>query len=573
MNFDDFKNWCRERFEKNPITTLSMGGIILVLVLAWIYPSRWVGTSFDESVATIDVGLQDPTLAQTSDLALISGTPSLPTVENEASSLNQSVIVSNANNSNVFGGSGNTFIIQMLPTSPPVSSVEATPVPTVAIDITVTMQKQGTSPQATIAQMITRSAISATPVIPIPTPSLETGIILPNAMRLIGYYESRSIYATPEYLITDIPADKLTHLIYTPLNVSRDGECELGNVWADRDIPYETPDQIVEGNLNRLNLLKQQNPGLKILLSVGVSESANNFSDAVLTSESRQRFAVSCIQFMKQYGFDGLEIDWRYPVSGEPGKEPGRSEDKENYTLLLAELRKQLDTQSTGTGSRFLLTITAPGLSDWSIHYDLLQMIQYIDWITILAYDFQGFTSTTGFAAPIKLPSNDTDPENVRRNIETAVKIYLDADIVPDKLVLSVPFFGYGWTGVSDTGDGLYKTGEGKDPGTWNNDGRINYSDLKTRFLPTYVRYWSDEALVPWLYNPTTGIWVSYDDADSLAHKVRYAQDHQLGGVAVWSLGRDEIKVNPLTDDKEATLFTAVYDQWLKAASIPTPSE
>ena len=44
---------------------------------------------------------------------------------------------------------------------------------------------------------------------------------------------------------------------------------------------------------------------------------------------------------MQQYLFDGIDIDWRYPVSG--GPVDGRPEDTDNLTLLLEEFRTQLD--------------------------------------------------------------------------------------------------------------------------------------------------------------------------------------------------------------------------------------
>lgn len=55
-----------------------------------------------------------------------------------------------------------------------------------------------------------------------------------------------------------------------------------------------------------------------------------------------------------------------------------------------------------------------------------------------------------------------------------------------------------------------------------------------------YVRHWEANAQVPWLYDSTTGTWVSYDDPQSVAAKVRYVREHRLGGVVIWELGGDD---------------------------------
>jgi chitinase len=57
---------------------------------------------------------------------------------------------------------------------------------------------------------------------------------------------------------------------------------------------------------------------------------------------------------------------------------------------------------------------------------------------------------------------------------------------------------------------------------------------------PRYVRHWESNAQVPWLYDATTGTWVSYDDPESVAAKAQYVREHHLGGVVIWELGGDD---------------------------------
>ncbi|CAF4368114.1 unnamed protein product [Rotaria socialis] len=81
---------------------------------------------------------------------------------------------------------------------------------------------------------------------------------------------------------------------------------------------------------------------------------STNFSDVTLNDQSRSTFAASCVDFVKQYNFDGIDIDWECPVSGDLNSNTHRLEDKQNYVLLLKELRRQLDAQ---TDMKYLLIV------------------------------------------------------------------------------------------------------------------------------------------------------------------------------------------------------------------------
>ena len=377
--------------------------------------------------------------------------------------------------------------------------------------------------------------------------------------RLIGYYMASSIYTdtkstiSPPFFVTEIPANKLTHINYAFANVSSDGGCVLGDPWADTQYPYpgDRWDEPLRGNFKQLKLLKQQYPQLKTLLSVGGWTWSENFSNAALTPASRQHFAQTCVQMMEQYGFDGLDIDWEYPVSG--GETPGRPEDKQNYTLLLEELRNQLNAQGALDGRAYLLTIAAPIGPDTITNLELPQLAQFLDWINLLAYDFHGdWDNLTGFNAPLYHAPGDPFAQGERLNDHAAVQAYLDSGIPADKVVLGVPFYGRGWSGVANINNGLYQPKSGEPPPGTRGAGSFDYYDLKARFLPTYPRYWSTVARVPWLYNPNTGIMISYDDPTSLGFKADYINTNNLGGAMIWELGGD---------DSQSSLVTALYDR------------
>jgi chitinase len=54
-----------------------------------------------------------------------------------------------------------------------------------------------------------------------------------------------------------------------------------------------------------------------------------------------------------------------------------------------------------------------------------------------------------------------------------------------------------------------------------------------------FTRYWDSAASVPYLYNPEQQIFVSYEDAESLAAKCKYVKEHKLAGVMFWNYEGD----------------------------------
>ncbi len=157
-----------------------------------------------------------------------------------------------------------------------------------------------------------------------------------------------------------------------------------------------------QGELAYLRSLRQENPDLTILVSVGGWLWSTNFSDVSLTAQSRSIFVQSVMEFLKLYDLDGLDIDWEYP--GMPGAgHPFRPEDKQNFTLLLKELRSKFDSETSRTHRKLYLTIAAGASDEFLAHTEMAKAQRFLDAVNLMAYDYYEPSSDaiTGHHAPL----------------------------------------------------------------------------------------------------------------------------------------------------------------------------
>lgn len=365
--------------------------------------------------------------------------------------------------------------------------------------------------------------------------------------RLVGYYTSWSIYAR-NYLANQIPVDKVTHLNYAFANVVN-GLIALGDPYADIDRFYPGDcwaPGCRRGNFHQLEIHKQNHPHLRTLISVGGWTWSSGFSDAVLTAQSRQAFAASIVTFVDDWGFDGADIDWEYPVGGGLPTNVTRPQDKQNYTLFLQELRQQFDARSLVTGRQYLLTIAAPANPAIIANIEPAAIAAIVDWMNVMTYDFHGpwGDPVTGMNAPMFGDPADPTPEPARSqfNVARAIDNYLALGVPRDKLHVGVPFYGRGYGGVpAGALSGLYSPYSGPSAtGTWE-PGVFDWTHLKNAFVNQngYTAHWMDRQRVPWLYSQAAGTFVSYDDPRSVSEKAWYVQAADLGGAMFWEFSCD----------------------------------
>ncbi len=361
---------------------------------------------------------------------------------------------------------------------------------------------------------------------------------------IVGYFAEWSVYDR-NFHPADIAADLLTHVNYAFAKISDAGEVEVFDRYAamEKTYPGDPADLPADGHgaFRQLRVLKEKHPHLKTLISIGGWTLSGKFSDIASTPEAREKFSKSAVAFMVRHGFDGVDIDWEYPGGGGLAGNKSRKEDTQNFTLLLDSLRKELDARGKADGGKhYLLAIAAPGGPQQISKIDPGKFQKSLDWINIMAYDFAGSWSQKTAHHAALFPPKDADAEQKKLCGDAAVKAFLDAGVPPGKLVLGVPFFGHGWSGVA-AGDrnGFNQSHANKPPKARFEAGYFEYRELTAKPPADSQRFFDDAAKSPWYFSPKTGVFVTFEDPKSLSIKAAYVRERKLAGLMIWELSAD----------------------------------
>ncbi|MFJ9953627.1 glycosyl hydrolase family 18 protein [Kitasatospora sp. NPDC091207] len=450
----------------------------------------------------------------------------------------------------------------------------------------------------------------------------------------VAYFDQWSIYANAYYpkTIQDTGvAGKLDYLIYSFANIhptnlncfeatkaasQDDNNPNAGDGAGDAFADYQKsfgPDiavdgvgdawgQPIAGNFNQLKKLKAKNPNLKVLISLGGWTYSKYFSAAAATDASRKKLVSSCIDmFIKGnlpvdagYGgagsaagiFDGIDIDWEYPGGGGHTGNLESPNDKQNFTLLLKELREQLDAQGKVDGKTYATAAAVGAGQDKIRNVETDKIGQYLTFLDIMTYDMHGAWDAKGptnHQAPIYSgpddPMTPAKPGNGKYSVDAAIKAYTAGDTdygIPGgfpakKINVGVPFYYRGWTGVQNNGkNGLFQPATGPAAGasmSGSVPGIQMYKELAGFVDNPAKTFWDDTAKTTYFYDGTT-FW-SGEDARSIQAKVDYAHCNGLGGSFAFSLYDLGTKTALFDKMVEATNGSAAA---CPAAPSPTPT-
>jgi GH18 family chitinase len=328
--------------------------------------------------------------------------------------------------------------------------------------------------------------------------------------------------------VTQIKAKQLTHINYAFVNVINH-RAVLSNLATDTV------------NFRNLNTLKQQNPDLKIIISIGGWAWSANFSDAVLTDTARAAFAASAIDIVRQYDLDGVDIDWEYPAL--PGEEGNiyRPEDTKNYTLLFRDLRAGLDKLQKETHKHQYLTTAVGASASFVSHTEMGKAAKYLDYINLMTYDY-GMHKIAGHHT--NLYDYSTNPG--ANSGDKTVKNFAAAGVPMSKMVMGIAFYGRRFqlvdSATKGVGDSIVSQSSGR-----------GYTYLKDSVMNQqgFTAFRDEKAGAPYLFNATTKQYITYDDEWSVSAKCNYVKQHKMAGVMFWEYGSDpkEYLLNEISKD------------------------
>ena len=380
------------------------------------------------------------------------------------------------------------------------------------------------------------------------------GILAQSGKRIVGYYTSWSIYAR-NYNVAAIKAEMLTQINYAFAKIDANGLITMADPWSDYQKVFsnEPAGAKYHGCFMQLTVLKEKYPALKTLISVGGWTLSSGFSNMAATAEGRSKFAASCVDFIRTYNFDGVDLDWEYPVRGGFPPKDQSPDDGANFVLLLQEMRKQFDAAGTQDKKSYLLTAATSANPVNIADLDLPGLSKYLDWINVMAFDYHvGSEKTANHASPLYGNPADPDPKNAPFNVDNTIKVYHNGGVPSDKLVLGIPFYGRGWDGVPAAGHGLFQPSDKPTTvGTWE-PAVFDYDDLAAKYMAADGSnvYWDPAAHANYIYIEADKRFITYESVKSCQEKMDYIKRNNLGGAMFWEL----------SCDRKQTLLGAIYN-------------
>lgn len=281
-----------------------------------------------------------------------------------------------------------------------------------------------------------------------------------SRLKVVGYVPNW--VQTPGYA-ESLPYSNLTHLHIAFENPTN----------ATGGLSHHPVDDVIVAQAHRA--------GIWVLLSVGGGGAAGNPAmkeryATLMAPGRRTDFLASLADVVERHGFDGLDVD----VEG-----PSITQDYDGFVKALSEVLRPR--------GKLLTAALSQGYGGARVSSSTLALFDYIN---VMAYDGAGPWSP-----------GTPGPHSSIAFAQTNVTYWLGRGVERSRLILGVPFYGYGF-------------------GAAFRNGVYPYSELVARF--------PGAAAVD-----VVGSTIWYNGIPTIVSKVRWARAEHLGGVMIWSIDMD----------------------------------
>ncbi|MBR5516140.1 MAG: hypothetical protein IKU52_08060 [Clostridia bacterium] len=262
---------------------------------------------------------------------------------------------------------------------------------------------------------------------------------------------------------------------------------------------------------------RAQNPNIKILFTVA-NGNINDFESWFYNKNNAEKLATEMVSIITKYNYDGLDIDYEFPSNS--------NNMKTNFVYFMQRMREKFDALSSSNGKEYFLSMAVPG-THWAFSlFKMNELANYVDYFNIMNYDLYINQPYTHHHTP---PYDNTQLGFVNGSVYGDIQLYLQNGIPADKIVPGCGLYSRRWSNVPNVNNGLYQSGT-------IDESNLHLTDILARYVNKngFTRYWDSASQAPYVYNPSSGVFLSYDDAQSVEIKCKIVGEQKVRGLMVF---------------------------------------
>ncbi|XP_032672455.1 probable chitinase 2 [Odontomachus brunneus] len=356
------------------------------------------------------------------------------------------------------------------------------------------------------------------------------GLAAPKHDKVVVCYVASWATYRPSYgafSVENLRPEHCTHLVYSFAGLDT-------ATWSIKSTdPWTDIEKDGIGNYRKMTALRQQYPHLKVTLGIGGwNEGGVGYSALASSPDRRKIFVASTIQFLKLYGFDGLDFVWMYPGSGGTGLN-----DKENFVSLLKELHEAYKTPGLS------LTVAISAMKETiNLGYNIAEISKNVDYIHVMSFDYHGSWNQKVLPhAPLQAKDG--------LSVEDTITYLMQIGAPAEKLVLAVPMYGRTYVLITPPENpdvnpiGLMALPIGFRGPYTAQDGFMGYNEICEAQIGNpsdWTTGFDTDSSSAYTINKDHVI--VYDDIKSIEAKMKYIKEKNLAGVKIWSIDTDDFR-------------------------------